>query len=70
MKLWHLFRTDDIGYDEYEEKIISAKTEKRAREIANEQVGDEGKIWDGETVKCELVKATEEGVYMSSFRSG
>jgi hypothetical protein len=44
---------DDVDWDEYEAKIIRAKTVKEARSIANRHTGDEGCIWDNVIkVKC------------------
>ncbi len=70
MKIWILKR-DDHGYDEYDGKVIVAKNAKRAREIANENTGDEGRIWtDAALVSCEEIKATEEGEVLGSFNAG
>lgn len=56
MKLWLLTRTGDIGWDEYNGKVVRAETEFQARDIANQRTGDEGKIWGHITlVKCEEI---------------
>lgn len=71
MKLFLLSRLD-CGYDEYDAKLIRAKNEEDAREIANECVGDEGEIWAKHSeVECEII--SEDGdpsVIISSFRAG
>lgn len=54
--IWKLTRKDSVGYDEYESKIVRAKSEKEARRIANKKVGDEGPLWEDPTyVSCERV---------------
>lgn len=58
--IWKLTRTGTprVGYDEYDSKVIRAKTEDEARKIANQSVGDEGRLWDDPVcVKCERVFA-------------
>jgi len=72
MQLYLLTREETAYYDEYDSKLIRAKSQKQAREIANENVGDEGKIWDDK----KLVKSTiivnhgEVGVVIESFNAG
>jgi hypothetical protein len=48
MPIYLLERSDDedVDWDEYEAKIIRAKTVKEARSIANRTTGMEGCIWD------------------------
>jgi hypothetical protein len=62
----------DRGYDYYEAKLVRAKSEDEARKIANEIVGDEGKIWeDKELVACKIIKKMGNSeVIISSFRGG
>jgi hypothetical protein len=74
MKLYLLSR-DNIftcEYDEYDEKLIRAKTSKEARLIANESTGSEGKIWeDTKKVKVKEIKVTgKSGVIMTSYNAG
>ena len=70
MKLFLLKRTDGADYDEHDAKVIRAKSEKQAREIANENTGDEGKIWgDKKEVTCEIVTAAgEAGALLESLK--
>ena len=72
MKLFLLTRIEHADWDEYEEKLIRSTTHKQARIIANQHVGDEGRIWeDAKLVKCEVLKANgEEGVVMLNFNAG
>ena len=54
--IYKLTRTDNIDYEQYESKIVRASSEKEAREIANQDVGWEGKIWTNPNcVKCDEV---------------
>jgi len=63
---------DQIGWDEYVEKLVAANSPERAREIANENTGDEGKIWtDATMVTCEELKLpSDEGAIIESFNAG
>lgn len=75
MRIFLLKQVDDGGAysDEYEEKVIRAKNENQAREIANENTGDERQIWDDkELVTCEIVTSStgEIGVISDSFNAG
>lgn len=71
MKIYLLNRTDDIGYDEYDSKIVVAETARRARKLANEHVGNEGTVWQNtEIVTCRQVSTTEEGEVLASFNAG
>ncbi len=68
MKLWLLYR-DECDFDEYEKHLIRAKSQKRARQIANNISRDEGKIWeDKELVKCKQIKIEgKEEIIISDF---
>ena len=71
MKLFLLHRGGVAWYDQYEGKLIRAETEKRAREIANEDIRGEGKIWDRDEVICEIITLSgKEGVVMADFNAG
>ena len=72
MRIYLLKRIGDAGYDEYVEKVIRAKSQKQAREIANENVGDEGQVWtDKKLVVAEVVTpAGEAGVISEAFDAG
>ena len=59
-------------YDSYYDKIIRAETEHAARELANKDMGDEGKIWeDTAKVLCQVITpfGTEE-VILTNFLAG
>ena len=62
----------DIGYDEYTDHLVRAGSEKAARRLANQKTGDEGCIWDDESlVTCKKVR--EHGnrkMIISSFNAG
>ena len=68
----YLLTQEAAHYDEYDSKLIRAKSQKQAREIANENVGDEGKIWgDKKLVKSTIIKNKGEvGVVIESFNTG
>lgn len=69
MKIYLLTRKDRIGYDEYDSKVVVAKTAKRARDLANEEQGDEGNVWiNPKIVICKQVKMIE-GIVLSSFNN-
>ena len=72
MKLYLLFNFSDLGYDKMSGHLIRAASEKRAREIANGSVGDEGRIWDdSEKVSCEIVSSEGiESIIISDFHAG
>ena len=72
MKIYLLYRKDIVGSDEYDSKVVVADNEQRARELANEDVGDEGyDIWNNpDIVVCEEVDDTIEGVVIASFIAG
>jgi len=67
----YLLERKECGYDEYGAKVIIAKSEARAREMANEQVGDEGQIWTDESqVTCTIVDLKKEMVVSAEFHAG
>lgn len=70
-RAWMLSRRDLIGYDEFDAKVIIAMTEQDARKLANENVGDEGEIWD-DVGRVECVEVILEGEYelIGSFNAG
>ena len=62
---------DKCGYDEYWGKVVIAATEARARELANEVIGDEGLIWDNAAlVTCEVINLSTEQVVLEAFNAG
>ena len=71
MKLFLLEQLDSGGAysDEYEAKIIRAENEDQARDIANMTTGDEGEIWEDDTmVSCvEVPQDGDPGVILDDF---
>ncbi len=71
MKVYILRMIGIVGYDEYDAKMVVAKNEIRARELANMAYGGEGKIWqDEKMVICNKVDKQVEGVVLASFNAG
>jgi hypothetical protein len=70
--IYLLKRADEIGWDEYEGKIVRASSEQEARDIANQKTGDEGQIWSNpERVTCEPCDAEgASGALLEAFRAG
>jgi len=69
MALYLLSRSNNIGYDEFDAKVIRANTESHAREIANSNTGCEGKICaDTKLVDCVYLDPTaHSGTILESF---
>ena len=59
-------------YDSYYGKVIRAKSEKSARKLANENTGDEGKIWeDTNKVSCKIITVNgDEEIILIDFLAG
>lgn len=54
--IYLLKRLSDWDYEEYSDKVVRATSELEARKIANEEVGEEGKIWEDPTfVRCDEI---------------
>ena len=73
MKLFLLTTTSNqMIWDAYDKKLIRAENEKEARHIANEYVGDEGKIWeDPQQVSSEIITSDgSAGEIITSFCNG
>lgn len=70
--IYLLTRKDELGYDEYIAKVIRASCEMEAREIANEDTGDEGQIWmDPAKVRSkEINQIGPKGEILGSFNAG
>jgi hypothetical protein len=70
--IYLLSRTDACGYDEYDAKVVRASNEGEARRIANEHVGDEGRIWTNkDLVTCERIEPRgTSDVILASFNAG
>ena len=70
MKIYKVFRTDSVGWDEYDSAVVVAKNEQHAREIvAKEMSHGWGDVF-GEHVQVELVNKEVEGVVVASFNAG
>ena len=70
MNIYFLNRENN-RQEQYRSKIIVAENEARAREIANEETGDEGQVWQDESlVTCVIVDANKEGVVCSDYYNG
>lgn len=81
MKLWLLNRIDNADYDEMQGFVIRAESGQRAREIANDNAGDENKsvliqgspnVWLNKyrTTCVELLPEGEEGVVLKDYLAG
>ncbi len=71
MKIYILTRIAQFSYDEYDAKVVIAKNEMHARELANVKYGDEGGIWqDDNLVRCSEINKNREGVVLASFNAG
>jgi len=71
MNVYLLYRLDYIGFDEYEAKVIIARTEGEARTLANAKYADEGPIWNDPTkVVCTNLDLHVARVVLESFRAG
>ena len=68
LKLYLLTRTDDLGYDEFDEQLIRAEDQAQARSLVH--YADEGKdAWE----TAEITEITDDGpvgVIIASFRAG
>lgn len=73
MKLYLLSRNpDDVWYDQFTDKLIRAESERRAREIASLDIGDEGDIWRDKTlVTAKIITGDgQEEVILTSYLNG
>jgi len=73
MKVYLLQQKDSLhlAYDENIGKVVVAKTAKKAREIANIDVRDEGKIWtDTKLISCHKVALDKEHEVIANFVAG
>ncbi len=60
MELFLLTRKDDVDYDEVESFVIRAESGVIARGMADNESGDEGRIWS-DTAKVDCVSLTNDG---------
>jgi len=71
MNVYLLHRLDSVGYDEYEAKVIVARTDYEARLLANVKTADEGPIWTDPTkVVCANLDLHVARVVLESFKAG
>jgi len=70
--IYLLTRKGHIGYDEYDSMVVRAESPEKARQLANDQCGDEGHVWtNSEKVKCLVIKASGPSkVIINSFNAG
>ena len=72
--IYILDRADKAGirYDECFSKVIRARSEQEARDIANASSGDEGQLWtDPVKVTCEMIEADgASGTILEAFKGG
>ena len=58
-------------YESYDEHVVVASSENHARNMANENVGDEGEIWNNPLkVTCKEVDTSTAAIICSSFMGG
>ena len=70
MKLYRVYRTDNVGWDEYDSFIVRAENEERALELCLEaEYGDKNFIKDN-VVFVELTVEGTEGIILGSFNAG
>ena len=73
MNLWLLRKLDDaLLYDANYGFVIRAENEVAARDLANSQASDEGKIWDDPAASsCELLDHDgSRGIVLTDFNAG
>ena len=73
MKLFLVKRIEDTDWDEYQGHVIRAETEERARQMASESAGDEGRecwISNEQTICQELSADGVEEIIISDFHAG
>lgn len=82
MHIWHLTRTDEIGWDEAIGFVVIARNEAEARRLAQAQGGDECASFSGDApfwtdsphVRCERIgvprNASEPRVVLRSYNAG
>ncbi len=72
MTFYLLTRLNCVGYDEFIAKVVKAQNHSTARMLANEQTGNEGRIWeDKDIVKCvKLSHAGKPEIVLADFNAG
>jgi len=76
MKLWLIYRTDDVEYDEYDSAVVIAETEEQARslfpqsEYSKVDLKNVVAISIGKPDRKTEKKYAVEGIVCSSFNAG
>jgi len=64
VELWYFERVSSASPHEWSKCVVAAPGEKAARNVANEESGDEGFVWtDGNLVEGRLLGQAADGVY-------
>jgi hypothetical protein len=69
MKIYLVYRTDEIGYDEYDSHVVIAKSSKRAKELCPWADSNLTKKEIKVKVK-EIKKGKKERILLSSYNAG
>ena len=64
MKIYKVYRTDKVGYDEFDGAVVVAKDETQARELSPFDATNP------ETVKVEIVSTRKAAIVLASFNAG
>ena len=64
MNIYKVYRTDPIGWDEYDSAVVVAENEQQARDLCPFEASDT------DIVKAEIVDDKIAGVVVSSFHAG
>jgi hypothetical protein len=73
MPLYLIERTDDICFDEMVRQLVRAKSQKEARKLASENIGDEGVgVWlDKSRSTIEIISSKGKScVIMDHYKNG
>ena len=72
MKIFQAFRTDPVGYDEYDAHIVMAENEESVMSLINEDEDVFINPFDSDGEKWEVIEIDpeSEGVILSSFNAG
>jgi len=76
MKLWLIYRTDDIDYDEYDSAVVMAETEEQARNLFPQDFDSKVNLKNvvveciGKSDKKTEKKYSSLGIICSSFNAG
>lgn len=64
MKIYRVYRTDNVRYDEYDSAVVVAENEELARDSCPFDASDH------EVVKVEIVSNKAAGVVLASYNAG